>query len=193
MSRIELRPPRWIHVPFLLGDIVLLTVFYQVIFTDTYSQGDAFTPDNPLPLGMKIVFGFFMAIGVFMFFVLSYRIIKAPPVLVMDSEGLYLNPAGVELGRFKWSEIEEIKLTEVVGSPTGRGGPRLMPAVAVVLKDPQGYIDKFPKLMSPLFKFRNAEAGTPLLLEPSMFGKRYDEIVGAMQREVARAKERGRA
>jgi hypothetical protein len=187
MTRIELRPPRWIHIPFLLGDIVLLGVFWQVVFGDGFTEGDAFTPATETPLGMKLTFGFFMAIGVFMFFVLLYRLIKSPAVLIADSEGLYLNPAGVELGRFKWSEIAEIKDAEVLGSPTGRGGPRMMPAVAIVLKDPQKYIDRFPKVMSPLFKFRQGEAGTPLLLEPSMFGTRYEEIVGAMRAAVARA------
>ena len=190
MTRIELRPPRWIHVPFLLGDIVLLGVFYQAVFGDGFGGGDAFTPETQIPLGMKLAFGFFMAIGVFMFFVLLYRIIKRPATLIMDSEGIYLNPAGVELGRFKWSEIAEVKVTEVIGSPTGRGGPRNMPAVALILKDPDKYIDRFPKLMSPLFKFRQGEAGTPLLLEPTMFGSRYEEILGAMREAVARANAR---
>lgn len=187
MSRIELRPNRWIHVPFLLGDIVLLAVFFQVVFGDGFSSGDAFSRPTETPLGMKLTFGFFMAIGVFMFFVLLYRIIKQPATLVLDSEGIYLNPAGVELGRYKWSEIADIQETEVVGSRTGRGGPRMLPAIAIVLKDPQAYIDRFPKLLSPLFKFRQVETGTPLLIEPDMLGKRYDEIVGRMREEVAKA------
>ncbi len=189
MSRIELRPPRWIHVPFLIGDIVLLAVFWQVLFADTFTEGDAFTPATDLPLGMKIAMGGFMAIGVLMFFVLLYRIIKAPPTLVLDGEGLYLNPAGVELGRFRWYEIEEIRETEVIGQGT-RTGPRLLPAIAIVLKDPDAYIKRFPKVMAPLFKFREGEAGTPLLIEPSMLGKRYDEIVQRMRDEVARANQR---
>jgi hypothetical protein len=186
MPRIELRPPRWIHVPFLIGDIVLLTLFYQVLFGGGFGGDDAFTPPVEPPLGMKLAFGFFAAIGVFMFFVLLYRIIKNPVTFAMDDEGLYLNPAGVVLGRFKWSEIAEVKETEVIGSQTGRGGPRMLKAVAIVLKDPDKYIDRFPKVMSPLFKFRQGEADTPLLLEPQMFGRRYDEILAAMRREVAR-------
>jgi hypothetical protein len=189
MSRIEIRPPRWVNVPFLIGDIILLALFSQVVFGDGFAQ-DAFQQPEELSLGFKLVFGFFMAIGVFMFFVLLYRIIKAPAVFVLDSEGVYMNPAGVELGRFKWSEIAEIRETEVIGSRTGRGGPRLLPAVAVVLKDPDAYIKKFPKLMSPQFKFREAEAGTPLLLEPDMFGARYEEIVKRMREEVAKANAR---
>lgn len=191
MSRIELRTPRWVHVPFLIGDIILLTVFYKVFTDDSVaSSGDAFSRPIETPLGMKIAISFFAAIGVFMFFVLLYRIIKAPVTFALDGEGLYLNPAGVELGRFKWSEIAEVRETEVVGSPTGRGGPRLMPAIALILKDPDAYIAKFPKLMSPLFKFRQGEADTPLLLAPEMFGKRYDEIVQRMKDEVARANAR---
>lgn len=186
MTRIELRPPRWIHVPFLLGDIILLVVFYQVLFGGGLRGDDAFTPPVETPLGMKLAFGFFAAIGVFMFFVLLYRIIKNPVTFAMDGEGLYLNPAGVVLGRFKWSEIAEIKETEVIGSQTGRGGPRMLKAVAIVLKDPDRYIARFPRVMSPLFKFRQGEADTPLLLEPQMFGRRYDEILAAMRREVAR-------
>lgn len=186
MSRIEIRSPRWVHVPFLIGDIILLAVFTQVVFLGG-GEPDAFGRQEDLGLGFKLVFGFFMAIGVFMFFVLLYRIIKAPAVFVMDSEGVYMNPAGVELGRFKWSEIAEIRETEVIGSRTGRGGPRLLPAVAIVLKDPEAYIKNFPKLMSPLFKFREAEAGTPLLLQPEMFGARYAEIVAKMREEVAKA------
>ncbi len=56
----------------------------------------------------------------------------------------------------------------------------------IVLKDPDKYIERFPKVMAPLFKFRQGEADTPLLLEPQMFGRRYDEILAAMRREVAR-------
>jgi hypothetical protein len=186
MSRIELRPSRWVHVPFLIGDIILLTVFTKVVFLGGF-EGDAFTPPQDLDLGFKLVFGFFMAIGVFMFFVLLYRLIKSPATMVLDSEGIYLNPAGVELGRFKWSEISEIRETTVIGTATTRGGARALPAIAVMLKDPDKYIDRFPKLMKPLFKFRQGETGTPLLLEPEMFGKRYDEIVARMREEVARA------
>jgi len=186
VSRIELRAPRWVHVPFLVGDVILLTVFWQFLFGGGFDSGDAFSAPVETPLGMKLAFGFFAAIGVFMFFVLLYRIIKNPVTFAMDSEGLYLNPAGVELGRFKWSEIAEIRETSVIGSPTGRSGPRQMPAVAIVLKDPDAYIGRFPRLMSPLFKFREAEAGTPLLLEPAMFGSRYAEIVAAMREQVTR-------
>ena len=188
MSRIELRAPRWIHVPFLIGDIILLTVFYKVFTDDSFgSSGDAFARPVETPLAMKLGLGFFGAIGVFMFFVLLYRIIKNPVTFALDGEGLYLNPAGVELGRFKWYEISEVRETEVIGSPTGRGGPRMMPAVALILKDPDKYIARFPKLMSPLFKFRQGEADTPLLREPEMFGKRYAESVQRMKDEVARA------
>lgn len=187
MNRIEIRPPRWVHVPFLLGDIVLLAVFTKVVFLGGFDDPDAFSRPQELSLGFKLVFGFFMAIGVFMFFVLLHRIIKAPAVFVMDSEGVYMNPAGVELGRFKWSEIAEIRETEVVGNRSSRGGPAMLPAVAIVLKDPNAYISRFPKLLSPLFKFREAEAGTPLLLEPSMFGERYAEIIAKMREEVAKA------
>lgn len=186
MTRIELRAPRWVHVPFLVGDVILLAVFYRVLVGGGFETGgDAFSTPVETPLGMKLAFGLFAAIGVFMFFVLAYRVIKNPVTFAMDSEGLYLNPAGVELGRFKWSEIAEIRETSVVGSPTGRSGPRQMPAVAIVLKDPEQYVDRFPKLMSPLFKFREAEAGTPLLLEPAMFGGRYGEIIAAMRAQVA--------
>lgn len=187
MTRIELRAPRWVHVPFLVGDVILLAVFYQVLVGGGFDTGgDAFSAPVETPLGMKLAFGFFAAIGVFMFFVLLYRIIKNPVIFAMDGEGLYLNPAGVELGRFKWSEIAEIRETSVIGSPTGRSGPRQMPAVALVLKDPDAYIERFPRLMSPLFKFREAEAGTPLLLEPAMFGSRYAEIVAAMREQIRR-------
>ena len=189
MNRIELRPPRWVHIPFLLADLLLLAVFYNVVF-DGQLAGDAFTPDQQMSLGMRLTFGFFMAIGVFMLFVFLYRIIKSPPTMVLDSEGIYLNPAGVELGRFRWSEIAEIKEAQVMGQRTSRTGPALIPAVALVLKDPDKYIARFPKLMSPLFKFRQAEAGTPLLLEPSMFGKRYDEIIGVMRQQVEKYRER---
>ncbi|MBA3854080.1 MAG: hypothetical protein C0503_06675 [Gemmatimonas sp.] len=187
MTRIELRTPRWVHVPFLIGDVILLAVFYQVFVGGGFETGgDAFSTPVETPLGMKLAFGFFAAIGVFMFFVLLYRIIKNPVTFAMDSQGVYLNPAGVVLGSYKWSEIAEIRETTVIGSPTGRGGPRQMPAVAIVLKDPDAYINRFPKLMSPLFKFREAEAGTPLLLEPQMFGSRYEEIIAAMRAEVAK-------
>ena len=187
MTRIDLRPPRWVHVPFLIGDVILLTVFFQVFVGGGFeSGGDAFSQPVETPLGMKLAFGFFAAIGVFMCFVLLYRIIKNPATFVMDSEGVYLNPAGVELGRFKWSEIAEIRETEVIAQRTSRSGPGKVPAVAIVLKDPNAYVSRFPKLMSPLFKFREAEAGTPLLLEPSMFGKRYAEIVAAMREQVAK-------
>lgn len=185
MSRIEIRPNRWFNLPFLLADVVLLYVFTKVVFLGGFDG--AVSDPEPVSLGFKLVFGFFAAIGVFMFFVLLYRLIKAPLTFALDGKGMYLNPAGVELGHFKWDEIAEIRVLDVIGNKSSRGGARMLPAVAVVLKDPEAYIARFPKLMSPLFKFRERETGTPLLLEPEMFGSRYGEIVARMREEVARA------
>lgn len=185
MSRIEIRPNRWVNLPLVLLTAGLVYVMAKVAFFGGFEGA----VENPQPIGLdfKIAFGLGIAIGVFMFFVSLYRLIKAPLTFTLDSQGMYLNPAGVELGHFRWSDIAEIRVADVMGRKTSVGGERVLPAVAVVLKNPDAYIARFPKLMGPLFKFRQGETGTPLLLEPAMFGHRYEEIVTRMREEVAKA------
>lgn len=181
MTLYERRAPRWVHVACLIPTIALTAFMIHFVFLRE-PEIDAFGRSDELDLTFKVLFGFFCAIGVFMTGVFTYRIVRNPAYFTLTEEGFYYAPGGVSTGLIRWSDIVEIKEETVIEGT--QFGPGYSPAVAVVLRNPEEYIARYPQVMKPLFAVRGQLNSSPLMLRRADFGPDYAAIRQIMDEQV---------
>lgn len=181
----EKRAPRWIHFICLLLTIVLVgTMAYFVFLQEPSSH--PFEQSEEIDAGGKMIFGFLILIGVFMTGVFAYRLLKNPAYFVITEEGFEYSPGGVSTGLIRWGDIAEFREENVITSHSGIGGPAIEVALSVVLRNPEEYVARYPKVLKPLFAVRQAMNSSPLLMRPSDFGRDYQSILTIMREQVQR-------
>ena len=65
-----------------------------------------------------------------------------------------------------------------------RLGPNVSPALAVILRNPEEYMARFPKALKPLFLLRAELNSSVLLLRIADFGKDYPRVRQMMEERV---------
>ena len=104
----------------------------------------------------------------------------------LDDQGFTYCPAGVSTGPIAWRDVTELRdITVTVG---GSGyGPEPLPALAVVLRDPEAYHARFPALLRPLLQARQGLSGTSLVIDLNHLGPRRAEVRAAMEAHISRS------
>lgn len=178
MVLLQIRAKRWPNLLLLVAALGLATAFVWIVFVSP--PGGEASPDT-----VKVIFGFFTAVCLFLAYHFGRRLVSSPPVLELTDEGFTYEPAGVSTGLIRWADIHEVREETV---RVGRGYIGRSPvALAVVLKDPDGYKERFPAVLRPLFDFREEETDTPLLLDPTDFGSAYARAKALMEERIRMA------
>jgi hypothetical protein len=185
MTLYERRAPRLGHFIFLLAAIGLTGFMTYFVFLQDPSTSP-FEQAEEIGAGAKVIFGFLILIGFFMTGVFAYRLIKNPAYFVITEEGFEYSPGGVSTGLVRWGDILELREEKVITNRNGLGGPVYEVALAVVLRNPEEYVARYPQALKPLFAVRQALNSTPLLMRPSDFGDDYRSILTIMREQVAR-------
>lgn len=181
----DVRAPRWAHFVALVPTIALTGFMGWFVFLRENVPDEFGRTEEIAPAG-QFMFGFFVLIGIFLIGVFTYRLFANPPYFLMYEDGFEYSPGGVSTGLIKWSDIVELK-DETVLTSSGGLGPSRMPVTAVVLRNPQEYIARFPAALEPLFKARMKMNSSPILITRSEFGREHDALLGIMREQVAKA------
>lgn len=118
-----------------------------------------------------------------------YRLLKNPPCFLLYEDGFEYIPAGVSTGLIKFSDVVELRDETVLVnqvSTTGRNG-----VTAVVLRNPEEYVRRFPAAMQPLLRARGKMNSSAILITHGEFGSEHDRILAMVRERVAKAAGRG--
>lgn len=181
MTLYERRAPRWVHVACLIPTIALTAFMIHFVFLRE-PEIDAFGRSDELETRFEVIFGFFCVIGLIMTGVFAHRLVRNPAYFILTEEGFSYSPGGVSTGLIRWSDIVEIKEETVIEGT--QFGPGYSPAVAVVLRNPEEYVARFPKVLKPLFALRGELNSSPLMLRRADFGEDYAAIKQIMDEQV---------
>ncbi len=181
---LEHRAPRLAHLVCALAGALLTTVFILVGWFGLGDRDPLFTaPDSgwEIKLGLSVatVVGAALTLGFF------YRLIKNPPTIVVYEEGFEYVPAGVSTGLIKFSDVIEFRDEIVVRSITNRNNGTLV--TAVVLRNPDEYVRRFPSGLRHLMQARLQTNSSPILITPGEFGPDHDRIMAMIRERVAKA------
>jgi hypothetical protein len=179
----EKRAPRLIHFICLTFTVGLTGAMAYLVFLQDPSR-PLYEETAKIEGGAKVLFGFFILIGVFMTGVFGHRLIKNPAYFIITEEGFEYSPGGVSPGLIRWGDIVELREENVLTDRGGIGGPALELAVAVVLSNPEEYMAKYPAAFKPFLAIRGKMNSSPILMRPSDFGRDYQSIMTIMREQV---------
>ena len=180
----ERRMPRWPHAVALLGALLLTSVAIRILF---FGLGEIESPVETADWGKAAIFGAVGLVCVFLSGVFAYRLVRNPPTLVLFEDGFEYTPAGVSTGLIKWSDVLELRdETLVVNVTNARNNRRV---TAVVLRDPEEYMSRFPAALRPVFAANLNLNSSPILITPGEFGDDHDAIIAIMRENIAKPRE----
>lgn len=179
----ERRAPAWVHLAGLVPTVGLTSLMIYYAFL-RQPEVDPFGRSDELGLGFKVMMGFFCLIGLILTGVFARRLVVNPAYFVLTDEGFSYAPGGVSTGLIRWSDIIELREEGVIEGT--QVGPRVSAALAVVLRNPEQYIARFPRVLKPLFQLRAELNSSVLLLRIADFGRDYP-VVRRMMEDRMRA------
>jgi hypothetical protein len=180
----EVRASRWVHLATLIPTISLTSLVLYFIFLRT-PQVDAFGDTTAIGTDFKVVGGIMVLVGLGLSGFFARRLITRPASFMMTDEGFEYSPGGVSTGLVRWSDVVALKEETVLTSGSGIA-PRRDPALAVVLRDPDAYIARYPAPLRPLLAMRAKMNSSPLVVRPADLGAEYERVKGMMQEQVNR-------
>lgn len=130
----------------------------------------------------KLFFGLFYVIAHFLFVHFTLQLFRNHSFFIATKDGFIYEPGHVSAGLVRWDNIAEIRETEVLYGNSNTNGPRMKPALGIKLKDPEAYNQGYNPILKQLVAFGNrvnnyqTEGAGDILLDPSDFGKRYEEV-----------------
>lgn len=180
MTRYERRAGRLpLALALLLPVAFTGTMWYFGFVRGTDANGE------PLPTGAKVALGAGAALGAVFCCYFGYKLVRNPVYFAMHDEGFWYAPAGVSTGLIRWRDIMEVREVGVMSDTTGPMSKS--PALAVVLRDPEEYIRRFPAVMAPLFRFNLERYGSPVLIPAADFRSDYAMIKSRMEEQIRHA------
>ena len=181
---LSVKPNRFIYLLLALIALALAILFIICVvdpgfFAET-REVDAGGQPSLMP---RIIFGFFILIGLFLTFVWIRMFIKDEPTIVIYQNGFEANTNGISTGFVAWNDIERI---EEVTVKRGNGSTK-EPTLAVYLKKPELYTRRLPlflqwvmKLAEKSGRYRHEgkygvmEDTVPVFLPVASFGAQYE-------------------
>ena len=181
MTRLVIRPSRWGYLPLAAAALFMASVFVGYLFF--WEHGSEESPD----VVATTVFAALTLACAFLTVHWTRAFFVNPATLELDDQGFTYCPAGVSTGPIAWRDVTELRdITVTVG---GSGyGPERLPALAVVLRDPEAYHARFPALLRPLLQAREGLSGTSLVIDVTHLGPRRAEVRAAMQAHIDRSR-----
>ncbi len=177
------RSPRWPHFLSLLGAIILTAVAIRVLF---FGLGEIESPLKTQSWGLATGVGVGGLVSLLLSVGFTYRWLRNPPTLRLYEDGFEYSPAGVSTGLIKWSDVVELRdesvLVSLVGTPSRR------PVTAVVLRNPDDYLDRIPAPLRPIFIVNRKLNSSPILIAAGEFGPDHGAILALMRENVAKAR-----
>jgi len=168
-----------------IGGLVFFLIFGFVFYENIKD------PQTDLNLGGNGLFisGFFTVLALFLVIAGTVKAFKKETVLIITTKGFIYNPAGISTDVIEWSDITDIEETTIQSS-TGRRSVT-EPVLAIKLVDPDlafrpAMNPLASKILQPLFKFRQQEAGTHLFFSRRLLGDNYDKVYEIMKAQLAR-------
>lgn len=178
------RSPRWPHFLSLLGAIILTAVAIRVLF---FGLGEIESPLKTQAWGLAVGVGAGGLVSLLLSIGFAYRWLRNPPTLRFYEEGFEYSPAGVSTGLIKWNDVVELRdetvLVSLVGTPARR------PVTAVVLRNPDDYLGRFPAALRPLLAANRKLNSSPILIAQGEFGPDHAAILAIMRENVAKARD----
>lgn len=177
MNLYERRAPVWVHAVTLVAVLALTAGMIYVGFVrEPESPGHGFSG------GWRIMIGGASALGLFMCGVSVYRLIFNPVYFAISDEGFFYSPGGVAPGLIRWADVVELKEETVL---TGGNGPNAhSPVLSVVLRNPEEYIARYPKLFAPLLRLRATTNSSPVLISIADFRSDYPRVKALMEERI---------
>lgn len=170
------RTPRWMNFVAFIAAGALTAAFVYFVFLKE---------DADFDLAGKIGFGFASVVSGSLALLSLYRIVRDPPYFVMYEDGFEYSPGGVSTGLIKWTDVRELRDESVLNSKVGT--PARLPVTAVVLRNPDEYVRRFPSALRPLFELRMKMNSSPILISRGEFGGDQPAIIAIMREQVAKA------
>lgn len=134
----------------------------------------------------KLIFGFFYVICHFLLLVFCRQFFRTTSLFTATSKGFQYIPSGISSGWVLWEDIEEIRESSIL-SGNNIGGPVAIPVLGIKLRSPEKYTDHYNPALKKLVllggKLNNfqTEGVGDLLLDPALFGQRYEEVKALME------------
>lgn len=168
MNSFTIKPKIIVHIIALLAVLLLMGTTAWAFFWK----------EKPLEIAGPaiIIISIIGGIGsVIIFFVLKI-IITRPAVITIDENGFEYNPGGVSSGWVTWSNVAEIKEVEVRTQKGVMNGPFMETTLAIKLKDPDLYRNRFNPIIRGLMKLNDKMYDADIFFRISNFGKEADTV-----------------
>ena len=183
------RSGAWIPVAILvLGGIAAATWF----FTRSGAES-GLAPVEEWELQFKWLGGLFLLVWAVALRGFVAMAVRRAPWFVLTPRGFLYAPGGMSPGFVRWEDVTGLRETEIV---SGRLRQRPVPerVLAVGLRDPSKYRARYNPLLGALVRLGGrlyaAQTGgrADILINPSDFGARYDEVKARMEALLAESR-----
>lgn len=183
---LEIRHNRFIYLALAPIPLALAGLFLFLVFlSDTTSEFQD-------PTAAKIVFSFFILVGIFLSYHWFMRFLKDTPIFTIYEDGFESNTHGVSSGIIKWDNIRKIE-EQLVREGRGQSA-----ALAVYFKDPNLYASQQPVVVRILRSAvektgahhaqrlsSTVEDDLPYLIPISDLGERYPQVKKLIEDKIA--------
>ncbi len=174
MQTFKIKNNRLGHLIVLLAVLLLMGVTFWAFFLK----------EEPIEFkgGGIIIAVIIGGIGGMVLFMALRAIILNPDVLVINKRGFEYNPGGVSSGFMEWTNVAEIKFTQVRTTQGQLPGPIWEKVLAIKFKDPSVYTHQFNPLMRGLMNLNKNMYDADMFFRLSSFGNQVNEVHELMLR-----------
>lgn len=171
---IEIRPKRWQPLVVLPFIALLVGVFYWFIL------GPGVDTDNPPGTDFKIATVLVMAVGAFLFIYFLRMAITPKTMFRVDEDGIMMD-TGVRT-MVNWEEVDKVTLKTI--RSTSNVGPQNETIVAVYLRDPAAYRNRYNFVLRNLVKLNESINGPSVMIPFVYVKKDYEAFRELAQRKT---------
>lgn len=174
MQTFKIKNNRLGHLIVLIAVLLLMGITFWAFFLK----------DEPIEFegGAIIIALIIGGIGSVVLFMAFRSIFLNPNVLVINEKGFEYNPGGISSGFMEWSNVAEIKFTEVRTTQGQLPGPIWEKVLAIKFKDPSIYTHQYNPLMRWLMGLNKNMYDADMFFRLSTFGNQVNEVHELMLR-----------
>lgn len=180
MNEFRIKPSIYGHLVVIAAVIILAGITYWGLF----GREDAPDADSTVYIIASTVFG----IGAVVVFMALRIVILQPAIIRINDQGFEYNPGGVSSGFIKWTNVQELKRTEVRTTAGNLPGPVWETVIAIKLKDSSTYTNQFNPFIQSLMKLNDQLYDADIFFRISSFGKQATEVEALMMKHFQASK-----
>ena len=176
------RPGTWVVLAILIAMAIGAVWTYRAM---PELNPEEFVPASEWDLEFKVMAGVFILIWLVMMLGFLSMAVRRAPWFVLTPRGFLYAPGGMSPGFVRWEDVTALRETEIVSART-RAKPRTERVLAVGLRDPAKYAARYNPMLGALVRLggklyeAQTEGPADILINPTDFGDRYDEILARM-------------